>query len=466
MKENRIIQSLAVCSMALTTMLCSCKKFVQITPPKTQVESSKIFSNDRTAESAVVGLYVQLVASNNTFSNGAITLYTGLFADELVNTASSSTNDPFKTNTLLATNTTILQTFWTAPYRYIYQANAILEGLTASMSLTGAVKQRLTGEMLFIRALQYFYMTNLFGDVPLELTTDYRANSVMPRTGNEKIYDQIVADLVQARILLSGGSNTLSNTRAGKDAATALLARVYLYRGDWADAESMASEVISSGKYTLEDLDNVFLSTSKETVFQISRQDQNTAEGALFIPSSSLVRPAYAITNSLFSAFDPGDNRSTKWIKSNTVNGATYYYPFKYKVRNNASVTESYIVLRLAELYLIRAEARAQLNNLSAAISDVDAIRSRAGLSQALIKDIRPDIDKDALLSAILKERQMELFAEWGHRWLDLKRTGEADAILESLKAPNWQPTDKLFPIPYSEIQTNPALTQNEGYTN
>ena len=116
------------------------------------------------------------------------------------------------------------------------------------------------------------------------------------------------------------------------------------------------------------------------------------------------------------------------------------------------------MVLRLAELYLIRAEARTQQNNFSDAESDLNAIRNRAGLPNTTAND------RATLLTAIEQERRIELFAEWGHRWLDLKRTNRADTILNTFKAPNWQVTDVLFPIPASQIDINGLLTQNPGY--
>ena len=119
------------------------------------------------------------------------------------------------------------------------------------------------------------------------------------------------------------------------------------------------------------------------------------------------------------------------------------------------------MVLRLAEQYLIRAEARAMQNNLQGAISDMDVIRQRAGID--LIADIDPGIDREALLDLILEERKKELFAEWGHRWLDLKRSGTVSAVLGPIK-PLWQDTDALFPIPGEEREKNSNLTQNEGY--
>jgi len=458
--ENFFWLLLLVCLCSIT----ACKKFIQIDPPETKAESSRVFSTDQSATSAGVGLYVQLVASGNSFCNGALTLYPGLSADELTNVNSSTVYDPFKTNSLLASLDALSGTFWMGPYRNIYQANAVLEGVTASSSLSAVVTEQLTGEMLFIRAFHYFNLVNLYGGVPLITKTDYEANAQSGRATVDEIYGQIIADLIRAKEALTQAKATSPNTRVSKDAVTALLAKVYLYRGQWSEAERMATEVINSGKYSLEPLGTVFGNTSKETIFQIAKQNGNVYEGSLFIPSSTTVRPAFAITDSLLNAFQNGDGRKAAWIKSNTVAGTVFSYPCKYKVRTSTPISEFYIVQRLAEQYLIRAEALANQDLIAAAIDDIDRIRNRAGVPH--VKTTNPNISKTELLDAILKERQTELFAEWGNRWFDLKRLGKADGILASFKAPTWQSTDQLYPIPLFQIQDNPFLIQNPGYTN
>jgi hypothetical protein len=178
----------------------------------------------------------------------------------------------------------------------------------------------------------------------------------------------------------------------------------------------------------------------------------------MFVPASTTTKPAYAITNGLLNAFEPSDLRKENWVKANVVNNETFYYPYKYKVRTNTPITEYLVVFRLAEQWLIRAEANARQNKLQSALDDLNIIRKRAGLPDANANT------KDELLLAIEGERQKEFFAEWGHRWFDLKRTERANAILAPIKAPNWQPTDVLYPLPFQEIQRNTALIQNEGY--
>jgi hypothetical protein len=154
------------------------------------------------------------------------------------------------------------------------------------------------------------------------------------------------------------------------------------------------------------------------------------------------------------------------WLNSVKVGVDTFYYPVKYKSATlNAPVTEYSMVLRVAEQYLIRAEARAQAGNLPGAIDDLNKIRERANLS--LLAVTNPGITKSALLDMILHERQVELFTEWGHRWLDLKRTNKVDDVMrvETVsKGGTWDTHDKLYPIPNSEILVNPNLNQTPGY--
>lgn len=237
-----------------------------------------------------------------------------------------------------------------------------------------------------------------------------------------------------------------------------MLARVHLYNGQWQEAEAEATAVIGSGSYSLvSNLNNVFLMNSNETIWQLmpTSTSLNTWEGNQFIPATSAA-PTYPLTASLLSSFTAPDQRKAAWTKSVVVSSVNYTHPFKYKVRTGTTLTEYYVVLRLAELYLVRAEARARQSKISLALADLNTIRTRAGLANATISD------QAAMLLAVEQERRLELFAEWGHRWFDLKRTGRANALL-AFKT-GWQDTDTLYPIPNAELLRNPMLTQNPGY--
>ncbi len=438
----------------------SCKKFVEVAPPQTEIEGVTVFSDNDAALSAALGVYASMQVSNLNICSGGMTVYPALTSDELIYTSTNAELLSFQNNSIIANNGTgIYSRLWVPAYKTIFYANSVLEGVISSKKISDSIRDQIEGEMLVVRALNYFCLTNLFGDIPLELTTDYRINSVMSRTSVVQIYDQLVTDLLKAKDLLKEDYPSSSRARPNKWAAAALLARIYLYKKDWVNAELQCASVINSNQYSLEsDLQNVFSQSSNETIWQLANDNSNTSEGASFVPSSATSRPSYAITDFLLSAFEDGDLRKTDWIGTNIVRGTTYSFPYKYKIKAFTPVTEYYVVLRLAEQYLIRAEARAQQGNIEGAQSDIDLIRGRAGLMSVTAGT------KDSLLSEILHERQVELFCEWGQRWCDLKRTGLADVILGERKKPGWQSTDSLYPLPANEILRNPVLIQNPGY--
>jgi starch-binding outer membrane protein, SusD/RagB family len=446
-------------------LLSSCDDFVEIDPPKDQIINETVFTNDGAAISAIRGIYSQMIREDG-FSNGgrgSLTYRAGLSADELVYHAALEEYIEFFNNSLLPTNSGVNNSFWNKPYKFIYHVNSILEGLSRSTLITDKVKEQVEGEAKFIRAFCYFYLANLFGDVPLILTTDYRTNRNAYRTPNSQVYQQIISDLLDAQSKLALDYSYSNNQRVQPNrwAALALLARTYLYVNDWPRAETIASEIIDNHTAfsLVNDLNSVFLKNSSEAIWQLLPLSSsfNTHEGSAFIITGVPVE--VSLSNELLESFEIGDERKTNWVKSFSSDDLTYYYPFKYKIRTGINPLNEYsMVLRLAEQYLIRAEARTQLDNISGAQEDVNKIRNRAGL-------LNTEADtQEELLLAIEQERRIEFFAEWGHRWLDLKRMNRADAILGTVKS-NWQSTDLLYPIPQTEIDNAPNLKpQNLGY--
>ena len=465
----------------IVASLYSCKQFVDIPAPITRLGTKTVYSDNETANSAVTGLYSKI--QNDINIPYRLPVYTGLAADELTNYSTLTNFKQFYVNGLKLTDASSAD-IWNSSYNYIYQSNAIIEGCSGSSALSADVAKQLTGEALFIRAFWHFYLVNLFGNVPLVISTDYAVNSTISRTDSQKVYQQIIEDLQQAKNHLNSsyvGANGISisqeRVRPNRYAAAALLARVYLYVGDNVHAEQEATTVINNKPtYDIVPLKSVFLKNSAEAVWQLMmptpNNNRNTYEGSYFILSA---RPATNFTNStslsdqLLNAFEASDQRKTAWIGKFTDGAAVpkvdYYYPFKYQVQNSASITEYSTVLRLAELYLIRAEARAKQDQLAGAISDLDVVRNRAGLS--LLKNTNPNIAKDDLLIAILKERQVEFFTEWGHRWMDLKRTGRINSVMTTVtqqKGGIWDSNYQFWPIPLKDVTNNNNLEQNLGY--
>lgn len=450
----------------LLTVIClltlsSCKKFVQIEPAPNLINSPEVFTNDKTALSAASGVYAQLRGSTLIMTNGGLSLFTALSSDELNLTSTNATYDPFWKDSIPSNNSSIQSNFWSSAYLNIYKTNSVIEGLSSpTCTVSQALKEQLIGEMKVIRSLYYFYLVNLFGDVPLVMTTDYERNAVLPRTAVAQIYTQLISDLLDAESLLKSDYPSAGKVRCNKWAATALLARVYLYTNNWVKAEEKSSAVINSSLYNLAVITDVFLKNSSETILEIASNNEisNTPEGASFIPSSTTVKPTFILNPYLVSDFEPGDLRRKKWVDSNTVSNVRYLYPKKYKQRSvTTPVAEYEIIFRLAELYLIRAEARAQLMSNSGAQADLNIIRSRAGLGNTAANSLA------SLLTAIEHERRTELFCEWGQRWFDLKRTGRIDALLGFEKG-NWKAYSALYPIPNAQLLLNVYLVQNPGY--
>jgi hypothetical protein len=382
----------------------SCRKFIEVATPPDQIFTADVFKDESTATSAMIGLYSEMARTNLNFANGALTLYPALSADELYRTSSSASVDVFTTNNIPSSNSILRNNFWTAPYSYIYHANAMLEGLETA-NFSDSVKKQLQGEALFTRAFCYFYLVNLFGDVPLVLSTDYRINANLPRTSAAVVYNQMIQDLQTAKSRLPV-SFSIARLRPNRYAAMTLLARIYLYTRQWQQADTEASIVVASGMYSLANI-TASLATSNEPIWKLTRETQNSSEGATFIPSSATVRPTYALTDTLLKGFETGDQRKINWLKSNIVSGTTYVYPYKYKVASSTAVTENIMMIRYSEVWLIRAEARTELNNLPAALGDLNTIRSRAGLPSL------SGLDQAQLREAIVRENRAEFFCEW-----------------------------------------------------
>jgi hypothetical protein len=485
-KRNRR-NSLLFILLLFAIIVPGCKKFVAVNPPSTSILGSGAYSTDNTAISVLNGLYSKeeiTITSEGSFPS--LSFFAGLSSDEynLISTVTNASQIAYYTNNL---STGVSSAYWSSFYTRIYTCNAAIEGLTASTSLTPGVKQQLIGEAKFMRALYYFYLTNLYGDVPLQLNTDYVVNSTLARAPQTVVYHQIVSDLTEAEGLLYDGylqSNLIlpyaaasaERVRPNKYAAAALLARIYLYTTDYTNAAAQASIVINNSTYySLVNLNTVFLKNSKEAIWQLQPVNGtfNTPDAQFFIyPTTggpTTQNPVY-LSNSLSNSFEPGDQRRVNgnWVNSMTVGTTTYIYPFKYKVylsnsgvTTASALTEYQMVLRLGEQYLIRSEAEAQLSQLPQATADLNMIRTRAGLAGTTA------VTQAQLLTSILHERQVELFSELGQRWFDLKRTGNIDAVMNvqtPLKGGAWNSYKQLYPVNNADIQKDANLTQNQGY--
>jgi starch-binding outer membrane protein, SusD/RagB family len=440
-------------------------KFFETTTPNAQVLTAKVFSNAQTANAAL-GSIIGKLNDDPYISSYHLALFTGLCSDEL-STVTIPVLDEMYINKINPQTNIYINGYWKNMYNLIYAANNAYEQCSVSKGLSVPIKKELMAEALFIRAYIYFYLVNLYGPVPLALTTNPEVNRKLFRSPIDTVYKSIISDLNFARTELNeyyvgvdGLTSTEDRFRPNSNTAIALLARVYLYRGKFEDAEMMASLIINNPDYSLASIDSVFLKGNRETIWQLNSNEHNdyninTWEGNKFILTASpLLTGQQTISSTLLGGFDTRDLRRRNWIGV----FSTFYYPFKYKVQKGSrDQKEASVVFRLAEQYLIRAEARAQLGKLSEGLTDLNVIRVRAGIAPL------SGLNREQLLTAILKERQKELFVEQGHRWLDLKRTGQVGPVCMR-KSPSWNPFMERWPIPPSDILNNGNLVQNEGY--
>lgn len=476
---------LSVCLLLLIFALGGCKKYLDVPLPVGSIASESVFSNDQTSAGALNSVYASMVSAGYFDGAGSTTYSLGLYGDELAYYGTAAGSVALYKD---AVGSSIggVTTYWPYFYGLLYSINQAIQGIQANNTLT--YQHQWLGEAYFMRGLLYFYLTNMYGDVPLVLTSDYLKNNGLARNLQTDVYKQIIADLKQAQSLLDdqyhddGGAVTANRGRPNRMAATALLAKTYLYTKEWADAEIQADSVIAgSVAYQLPAPNMTFQLNSPETIWGLEPTGSlpypyEVTDAIIFtLPNGTVPGPGIYTTtmsDSLKNAFETGDLRYTNWVGIDTVpaNGtnpqALYYYPYKYKVKGTLTVPqESLVLFRLAEQYLIRAEARAQQNKLSGsdgATGDLNVIRTRAGLAPTTA------VTQTDVLDAVRQERRVELFCEQGNRFMDLRRTGTLDALMTKLVplkgGAGWNSNFAYWPIPVTDIQNDPNLTQTPGY--
>lgn len=441
---------LLVVFVSVTT---SCDDFLEIKPKDSLSTTDDVIVNKASAESALRGLYSGLGDAGYYGTSFQSIGY--LSGDNIQWTGSQSQVQEFINHKVNADNATI-SAAWNAIYRTVNRANNLIAALPGIVdaTLTEAQRNQYLGEAYFVRALAYFDLARTWGGVPLVTspTTVAGENADVPKSTVEEVYAHVKADLELAESLLT---ETTDRYRPTRRTAWALKARYYLYQRDYAQAETYASKVIALTNYKLVKPFNTFFASNargtEESVFEIfyngttevnnhrnQWQPQTNGGTRQWAPNDALV--------ALLNNTAIGGTRNTLVAKDNQNRwyGNLYY-------RTPAS-DPSYII-RIAELYLIRAEARALQNKLEDALADLNAVRSRADVAPSGAET------QDEIILAIENERRVE-FALEPHRWFDLVRTGRADDVL------NVTETFRLvLPIPADQILVDgDVVEQNEGY--
>ena len=433
------------------TFLAACDKKLDLEPAQS-ISESLALENDENVKSVLLGAYDAL-AADGLFGGDGMRDAELVGADgEIRWVGTFDAPRQIFNHQMIAENGDALN-MWEDAYNAINISNNVLEALEV---VNADDRAAVEGEARWIRAMAYFQVVRFFGQayqaggnnsqpgVPLVLraTRQIDEASFVPRNTVEECYTQILDDITKAKTLLPEDNGI----RAGKYTAAALAARVYLQMGRYAEARDNANEVIGSGAYSLlsnyADLWNREDNTN-EDIYAVQISSQDFAQATLVVYYSI---PAFGgrdgdieIEQKHLDLYSAGDDRLDLHYSGN---GATRTGKWRNQYSNQS-------VIRLAEMYLIRAECNARLSTSVGATpaADYNAIHTRAGL---------PAINT-VTLGDILYERRLELAHE-GHRIHDIKRLkGTADGL-------NWDDEKLLYPIPARELEANAKLVQNEGY--
>ncbi len=427
----------------LLICLFGCNELLEVTP-ENQLIHEQVFANKTTAYTALIGMYYSLKPYN-------YILYSNLASDDVKSITGYPGEIEIDSNYIQTDNFYVAK-IWTACYASILAANMILNNIDNVPDMGPAEKNQWRGEACFARAYNYFNLLQFFNGVPYVTSsvTSFDEIEFPPQETKEKLYELILNDLDSAIILIP--PEFLSNGRITHWAAVAFKARVGIFTEDWPMAMENADLVIKSGLFALEGLYNDVFDYenpySAENIFEVDYDDQNFNTFPLDYLSLDLGGwYIYGPDAEIINAYDPSDKRFQFNLR--TIDDEKYYIS---KYNDIVTLSDNVMVLRLAEMYLVRAEAAlhgASYPGEGSALDDINIIRQRAGIP--LLTSVT--------LDDILNERRLE-FAFEGHRWFDLKRTGRAMEYMPYVRSEE----NLTWPIPQSEMDLNPNLVQNPGY--
>ena len=451
----KILKYSYIWTLAVTFTLSSCEKFLEI-DPRISTSDQVTINDENSAHTAVRGIYNQL-QSDGYYGYTFQTI--GFFSGDNIEYTGSQIVNQSLTNHSVRADLPALATAWTAIYNTINRANNVIAkvpALSVTPTFTDAVRNQLVGEAYFLRALSYFDLGRTWGGVQLVLVPTSSSSNLenLKRSSLADTYRQVLADLIKAEELLPTSTNRI---RATRKTVWALRARYHLYREEWKEAITYASKLI-------DDKSNYNLLTPYSSFFADNASGTNESILELYYTTNVVntqayqwqpstkggvgwIRPSMGIVNLLNNKSIAGTRQSL--ISKVILNGVDNWFGNLYYRTNG---TDPAFLIRIAELYLIRAEAYAQDNDIAKSLADLNVIRKRADIQELNIAD------KATLLLAIEQENRIE-FAFENHRWYDLVRTRRAKTVLgidEDFRL--------LLPIPYAQILIDKNLEQNPQY--
>jgi len=485
------MQRIYILLLLAGSLSVSCNKLKE--DPNSLVTTSQFYKTESDARAAVAAAYSTLnsdPAADFPIYGRNLNLLTGNGSDDQVFSPSNTNPDvrALGTATYVATNDRLKKS-WQQHYYGISRANVAIDNIP-DIPIDTALRSQLVREAKFIRALLYFNLVRFHGDVPLILhdpTTVDVNKLLVPRTSKDSVYQQIIADLSDAANLPKVFTGA-DKGRVTSGAAHGLLAKVYVTRRQWAAALTELQQVINGG-YGYDLFDNFqdafqkATKNGKEHLFSVQFESNLGAKNSTQFVSSGdfnsfnvAVYPGDIPSDSLYKIFDENDTRRSVTFFTTLYNAATgknvdfgaprfaKFIDFSLSpLSNQAQSGINYPVLRYADILLLYAETLNEINGgpTADAYTAINRVRSRAH-----IDNLATGLNQSQFREAVFLERRKEFIQE-GNRWFDLARRGGTylyDALKKLPAKTGAAVKDTLYPIPQSERDLNPLLTQNPGW--
>lgn len=445
--------------LLMLAVLGACDTSILDVLPQDEIAEDVAIVDLKTADAALMGVYSSLESLD--LYGGDYVIWTDLLSDDVEHTGTFGSYGQADLINVPADNFSV-EAMWSSTFRGINRANNVIQKVPQVEGISATDVDRIVGQAYALRALHYFDVLRAYGGVPLVLEPpasldDINELAQASRSSEAEVWAQIEADLAEARTRLSsaGVTNGGDRTLVTPGFLDALEAKAHLYQGDWAAAETSAMAVVTSGDYALTpayvDLFDANGASTSEDIFRVvfTNVDYNNFgyyyqfEGRFEVGATQEVYDLFDQANDarFAASFDETRPDGIEVVKYPTTAG-----------------TEDFHVIRYGEVLLILAEAHAQQNELDLAVDAMNEVRVRAGLTgYDLVNDLGSD--QAQVLDAIYLERRLELAFE-GERWFDLVRTGRAAAELGSA----FSDYEGLLPLPQSELDVSPGMSQNPGY--
>ncbi len=445
--------------------LSSCIDSLLDKKPISSFSSESFYQNQAQAKAGVYGIYNSLQSVMHTnFS------FWGEGRADNVKIKHAGETTFLQNNTLTAS---ISSADWTALYTLISRANYAIANIPKVFPENNSTANQLIGQAKALRALAYFYMVRIWGDVPLILEPYTQAgdNVFVSRENAETVLDQVEEDLkFAAANCVDKFGNTTDRIMFNKGGANGLLTQVYMWRKKYNEAIVTANLVIANPLYSLvTDMTawgKMFTdSYSTESVFEVGYNDTQTNGLRVLYAIGSDAH--YTPSAKFMASFEPGDMRRG-YIYDETQADPKAIWKYLGKGVSDAVSTPSkqnIILIRLADIMMLKAEALVKLGgsaNISDALKLLEPIRKRAGVVPNLLTEAQAISMYGSVENAILHERSIELCYE-GHRWFDLVRTGKAISTMQPINGLS-DVRNLLWPISTSTIDKNPNIVQNDFY--